>query len=162
MKAMFRHTTRLPLALLGALSLTLIAPLSASAEEEGEMKGVVRISMNVAYASVTVNGDEYGGVTFEKNGKVCVVSNLAENMFPVTIELKPSEEGYKSAEVTAEWKKLKKVRKRVKGGWHVFKQLKTKVKFAKGKDAPKPKKPAEKPGKKPGKKPAKPDAPDDL
>ena len=136
-----------------------VGPMSASAEEPVELKGVVRISMNVAYASVTVNGAEFGGVTFENNGKVCVVSNLAENMFPVTIELKPSEDGYANAEVTAEWKKLKKVRKRVKGGWNVYKLLKTKVTFAKGKNAPKPSKPA--PGKKPATKP-KPDESDDL
>ncbi len=156
-----RRIARLPFTALCALSLMLIAPASFSGAEPDDLKGEIRISMNVAYASVTVNDAEYGGVTFEKNGKVCVVANLAESMFPVTINLKPSEEGYKSAEVSFEWKKLKKLRKRVKGGVHVYKLAKTVVKFAKGKDAPKPAKPT-KPDDKPGKDPKKPDAPDDL
>lgn len=132
---------------------------AASAEDEAELKGEVRITMNLAYASVTVNGEEYGGVTFERNGKVCVISNLAESMFPVTIALTPSEDGYKGLDLPFEWDGLKKTKKRVKGGWHVYKLAKKTVKFAKGKDAPKPKNP-EKPTK-PGKKPSKPAKPDE-
>lgn len=85
-------------------ALALLAP-AALAQEEEAPRGELRCDTNAEYAKVTVDGEEWDQVEFDKGGKRAIVKNLdleaevirvtltpiQNTLGPVTVEVKPKD-----------------------------------------------------------------------
>ena len=140
---LFVRTTLLTI-LLGCLAIT----AAAHAQEEEEPTGQLTIEMDSDYAKVSVDGESWSSVEFERGGKRAIVTGLDLNRDPVVITVTPVYDHL--GPVTLEVPRKAFKRKRVKRMYILA--AKRKVKFPKAKDvkpAPAPKPEEEKEAPKP-------------
>ena len=84
----------------------------ATAQDLDSAPGEIHVSMNLAYAKVLVNGDEWDDTEFRANGKTLIISGLDRNE-SYDISLEASEDGYdKIAFKIDSRKRYKKQRKK--------------------------------------------------
>ena len=96
---------RFPVLMTALLTALIVLAPAASAQEEEAPRGELRCNTNAEYAKVTVDGEEWEQVEFEKAGKRAIVKNLdleaevirvtltpiQDTLGPVTVELKPKD-----------------------------------------------------------------------
>ena len=93
---------------------SLFAASSVSAQDLESAKGEIHVAMNLAYAKVLVNGEDWEETEFRANGKTLVITGLDRNAaYDITLEA--SEDGYEKVEFRIDSKKRykKKRKKRV-------------------------------------------------
>ena len=111
---------------------------SANAQDLESAPGEVHVSMNLAYAKVLVNGEEWDDTEFRGNGKTLIISGLDRNQ-SYDISLEASEEGYAKLDFKIDSKKRYKKQRKKRVIRFVAKH---KAVFKKAEAEPSPEKPA--------------------